>query len=135
MLNPSKPTESEFSAVMANRSDVELVEIVTTARDDYQPEAVEAAEIEIKKRSLNTEKIKAAEKIIEEKDLETKERENEPLDTHWRILCILFPGLINFFLAFLFKGQGRDRKFKETWRWTIYGFLMYFGLIILIRNL
>ena len=47
--------ENEFTGVMAGRSDQELIVIVTTDRNKYQPLAVEAAEKEIEKRGINAE--------------------------------------------------------------------------------
>jgi len=48
--------ENEFMAVMANRSDQELITIVTTDRGKYQPLAIEAAEKEIEKRGISAER-------------------------------------------------------------------------------
>jgi uncharacterized RDD family membrane protein YckC len=45
--------ENEFTAVMANQSDQQLVAIVTTERPKYQPLALEAAEKEIASRGIS----------------------------------------------------------------------------------
>jgi hypothetical protein len=47
--------ENEFASQMKNRSDQELLEIVTTFKNDYQSDAVLAAEIELKNRELSKE--------------------------------------------------------------------------------
>ncbi len=47
--------DNEFASIMASRSDAELLRIVNELKDDYQLEAVEAAEIEIKKTDLSNE--------------------------------------------------------------------------------
>jgi len=117
---------------MQQHTDAELIEIVTKLRDNYQSEAVAVAETEIKNRDLTLDMLKEAEKEVEQKQKDTKRKANEPLDTHWRVLCLLFPGVINIFLAFIFKGQGQDRKFKEAWRWTFYGFGFYIGFVLLM---
>ena len=70
--------ENKFAEAMSKRSDSELLEIVTKLRNDYQPEAVEAAEIEIKKRNLSTEQIEKAKEEIIVKEISLKEREKEP---------------------------------------------------------
>ncbi len=44
---------NNYLEVMAKKSDSELLEIVTKLKDDYQPEAVEAAKEEIKNRNLS----------------------------------------------------------------------------------
>lgn len=43
--------------LMLKKTDVELIEMITTERNGYLPEAVEAAEAEIKKRAISSEKI------------------------------------------------------------------------------
>lgn len=65
--------ENEFKQVMSERTDDELVKIVTTERERYNPVALEAAESEIENRNIDTslfEKIKkkaTAEKIKKKK--------------------------------------------------------------------
>ena len=43
---------NKFSVVMSEKVDMELVRIVTSERADYQPEAVIAAEEELKWRNI-----------------------------------------------------------------------------------
>lgn len=71
--------ENEFESVMSERTDIELLQITTTNRNDYQPKAVMAAEIEIKKRNLSTEKIKEiiANVNIDQNNENEKRVENE----------------------------------------------------------
>ena len=45
--------ENEFTQVMSERTDEELIKIVTVERQNYQPLAVEAAEREIEKRNID----------------------------------------------------------------------------------
>ena len=56
--------ENEFEQVMSQRTDEELIKIITVDKADYQPAAVEAAEKEIEKRQINIETI--TEKVKEE---------------------------------------------------------------------
>ncbi len=49
--------ENEFKSVMSEHTDEDLIKIVTAERDSYNPIAIEAAESEIKKRNINTEKF------------------------------------------------------------------------------
>lgn len=45
---------NRFEAVMAKRTHEELIKIVSVDRTDYEPLAVEAAEIEVRRRNLDT---------------------------------------------------------------------------------
>lgn len=46
--------ENEFAQVMSERTDEELIKIVTAERDNYNPTAIEAAESEVEKRNIDT---------------------------------------------------------------------------------
>lgn len=46
--------ENEFTDVMSQRTDRDLIQIVTSDRGKYQPEALEAADAEIKSRNIDT---------------------------------------------------------------------------------
>lgn len=45
--------ENSFTNIMSQRTDVELYKIVTELKDEYQPEAVVAAQLELEKRNLS----------------------------------------------------------------------------------
>jgi hypothetical protein len=103
--------DNKFIDVMEKRSDSELLEIVTKLRDDYQPEAIEAAELEIKKRDLSTDQIEQAKQELKEKELSLEERKNESLSVGQRILFfIFFWGIIPWAMAGTFKANGYLKK-------------------------
>lgn len=131
--------ENKFIDAMEKRSDSELLEIVTKLRNDYQPEAVEAAELVIKNRNLSTDQIEQAKQEIKEKEISNAERENESLSVGQKILFfIFFWGVIPWAMAGTFKSNGYLKKYKDAWEFMKYGFLVFIGLnglIILIAYL
>ena len=54
---------------MSKRTAEELIEIVRVKREDYQPEAVEAAKKELDKRQVNSDQIEEFEQKLTEKDI------------------------------------------------------------------
>ncbi len=69
--------KNEFTKVMSQRSDEELIKIVTVEKEKYNPEAIEAAEIELKNRNLDTSIIdEIKEKTIIRKTNEQKVNKN-----------------------------------------------------------
>ena len=124
---------NDFTEVMIKKSDSELLEIVTKLKDDYQPEAVEAAKEEIKNRNLSDDNIKEAENEIKEKEIKIKDKENEPLETGQRIMFfIFFWGIIPWIMASTFKNNGFLKKYKDAWRFMKYGFLTFVGFVIVM---
>jgi len=124
--------ENNFSKIMKSRSDFELIEIVTKLRNDYKPDAILAAEqeIEIRKLSINdVENAKIQIKINEENIIKKAE---EPLELHWKALTFLLPGIINIFIAGALKADGYDKKFKEVWKFTLFGLIFYAILVVFI---
>lgn len=66
--------KTDFTEVMKNKTNKELVEITTALRDDYQPEAVLAAESELSTRDVDINSVaEEVQQDSEEKDtLESK---------------------------------------------------------------
>lgn len=57
--------ENEFSQVMSERTDEELIKIVTVERDKYNPIALEAADAEVEKRNIDTTTFEAIREIVQ----------------------------------------------------------------------
>ena len=126
-------TTSEFSEVMKEKSDSELLEIVTRLKDDYQPTAVIAAKKEIESRNLSTEQIEQAELEIKEIEVKNLEKENEPLGTGQKILFLLFFwGIIPWAMAGTFKTNGYVKKYKDAWKFMKIGIGIFFGIPLLL---
>jgi hypothetical protein len=123
---------NDFVLVMQSRSDDELIRIVTTDRENYQPIAIEAAEIEFKKRNLPADLIEKVKKETLSQDMEEIKRSIEPLAISWKILTFFFPGIINIIVSEVLHSGGYTRKSAELSRWTVFGLLFYAAIIILL---
>ena len=64
--------ENEFAKVMSERTDEELIKIVTAERTSYNPTAIEAAEAEIEKRNIDKNEF---EKIKERATVEIEQKQ------------------------------------------------------------
>ena len=65
--------ENEFTKVMSERTDEELIKIVTIERSNYNPLALEAADLEIEKRNIDTNEFQnIREKVTIEKQQKQK---------------------------------------------------------------
>jgi hypothetical protein len=124
-----------FKQTMQETSDAELIKIVTLERDNYQEEAVLAAETELAKRNLTPEQVAAAENINEEQQQIQIRKANTPLDVHWKVLTFIFPAIIQIILSGAFRSEGYDRKARELVKWTLFGFGFYIALILLFSLL
>jgi hypothetical protein len=123
--------ENKFVGIMEQRTDSELMEILTKDRDEYQPEALKAAEAELEKRKLTVDQIESAKQKVKTKEQSIKDKANMPLGIGWKLLTFFIPGILNFLIARTLKTEGYDRKWKEAWHWTFYGFGFYIGLFLL----
>lgn len=125
--------ERDFAEVMKKKSDGELLEIVTKLKDDYQPEAVIAADIELKNRNLSSTQIEQAESEIEEKEKINIEKENEPLSVGQKILFLLFFwGVVPWAMAGTFKANGYTKKYKDAWKYMKIGIAVFIGIPLII---
>jgi len=129
---------NQFLKAMSNRSDGELIEIVSKLQDDYQPEAVEAAYKEIKKRGLSQKQVAEAKLEIERKKQKDKQKENASLESSAKILFfVFFWGVIPWLIVSTYKNKGYVRKYKEAWKYMLFGlffFVAFSFLMIIIIN-
>lgn len=122
---------NEFSIIMSQRTDAELLKIVNEQRNDFQSEAVAAAEAELQKRNLSSTQVQEAVHENEiEKQIESM-KANVKLASGLKALTFIFPGIIQIIFAGIYKADGYDRKSRELVRWTLYGFGFYLGFSIL----
>jgi uncharacterized RDD family membrane protein YckC len=123
--------ENEFKEVMSQRTDEELIKIVTIEREGYNPTAIEAAESEIEKRNIDTSKF---EEIKEVATAEKKQKEkvdsnvvgsgirflNFIIDFFvWLILATIISFIIGLFV------QPTDQRIIQ-----IFGYILIFGTFI-----
>jgi hypothetical protein len=106
--------------------------VLTVDKDNYLPEALEAANEEFEKRNLSPEKISSlTNEVTEKKEIENK-KANEPLDIAIKIATFLFPLFITLILSAYYKAGGYDRKARELAAWTLYGFCFYAAILLII---
>ena len=123
--------ENKFSEVMSQRTDDELIKIVTVDRERYNPIAIEAAESEIKKRNIDTNKFEEIKKVssIEKKQEEKVKSKvvgsgirflNFIIDFFvWIILATIISFILGFFIEPTSEGMIR-----------LYGYILIFGTYI-----
>lgn len=118
---------------MADKSTSELLEITTRLRNDYQTEAVEAAEVELNNRDLSGKDLEKAREEIFERDNDLQKKADEPLEIAQKVLFfVFFFGVIPWVIAGTFKEKGYDRKYKDAWKAMKMGFVAYIGFFILL---
>jgi hypothetical protein len=125
----------DFAKTMKEKSDAELLSIVGEDSGQYQQDAISAAQVELNLRNLSDSQITQFKKENKEKKDIELQKAQMPLDTHYRVLTLIFPAIITIVLSGYFKGSGYDRKAKELVLWTFYGFGFYFLLIFILKNL
>lgn len=128
--------ENEFTKVMSERSNKELIEIVTIKKDTYIPTAIEAALHEIEKRNINTSEFKhITEEAVTVDTLRKKETINI-VSSGVRFLNFLIDSIVYFILAFLFSFiievliQPKSQSMI-----TLYGYILLFGTYITYYSL
>ncbi len=123
--------ENEFQKVMSQRTDEELIKILTVERGKYNPLAIEAAESEVKKRNIDTSDF---EQIREKATIEKEQKEK--VDSNvvgsgirfvnflidfivWLVLAFIISFIIEFFI------QPTDQGMI-----SLIGYILIFGTFI-----
>ncbi|MBA2612678.1 MAG: hypothetical protein H0U95_11940 [Bacteroidetes bacterium] len=148
----------DFTQVMSERTDKQLVDILTLKRDEYQPEAIFAAEKEIEHRQINVETFYSEVQIHEIQNSTQIDKADMEFEWYHKILTIFLPATIIAVVTYLFNllGQGpilkalgfpimilihyaihnrlKDTGYikmaKDFLKWVNYTLYIYIGLIL-----
>lgn len=98
--------------------------------DDYLPEALDAARAEFARRNLSPDSVAQIEADLRTKATAEARVAGEPLRGSMRLLILLglCPGL---WVALYYHANGHKAKARESWKWLLYSYLFWFGLIAL----
>jgi len=119
-----------FSNQMSDLTDAELLRVLDI-RDDYQPEAIAAAEAELQSRNLAPEQIAKV-----QNELALLQRQQESLPMHLKVVYFLLPfGIITWHYANKFKKEGYDKKYQSSWLMMKFGAAFYLGLFAFFKAL
>lgn len=127
--------KNKFADVMAGTPNEELLDIVTRLRNDYQPEAIVAAETELKKRNLGNEQLLTAKQKVEQKVKGIEERANEPLSTSEKLLSFFLPFRGLLLTVTNYHKDGYETKLKQLTQWRLFGVVFYILLILILSRL
>lgn len=124
--------KNNYRDTMSNMSSKELLKIVEIEKDDYEPNAIKAAEQELFTRSLSQEELDLIRHEIHKEMLVANQRANESLGLGLRILAALIPGVIQLIISGFLNANGYHKKAKQLTKWTLLGLLFYIILVISI---
>jgi hypothetical protein len=120
---------AELIQQMGRRTDEELFEMIFLHRDDWTPEAIDAAQSEWKNRALPREKIEKLWQTCSQKAQTEKAIAEQPLS--W-LVGVFFFLLGPIFCVFglpqivaaevLYHQKGADQKYKDAWKFMGYGY-------------
>ena len=126
----------EFSATMSRLQAEDLVRIVNACADDYTPEAIEAAKVELARRNIPDEELREVlEQAIDEVELEAGRADLSLSNAQWVIFVLLGPFLVVMFAAAVILGmRGYRKKAKEVLLAIPLGFV-FWGMIAVLMDL
>lgn len=118
---------------MARLREEELVRIAFGGEDEgFEDAHVAAARSELERRGVAPSDISDLRDELVEIKIEEDLKASEPLGTAGRFLFFLFGALwLTWLATAALKYQGYNQKFRDAWRWIIYGFGMW-GVIAVL---
>lgn len=108
-----------FDESMSNRTDEELIKIVTVDKNDYQTEAVLAAERELTTRNIDSEKIETIKIEIEERKTKDNEFESSIVSS-WTRLVHTVVDFFGFLIIAFILSSILELFYNPTDKQTIY---------------
>lgn len=119
--------QNEFSKVMSAKTNEELIKIVTIERESYTPQAVEAADYEIKKRNVNTSEFeRVTERITAEKE-QKQIVDSSVVSSGVRLINFLIDSIICLILILL---ESVIIGFLNQEGLIFFGYILIFGTFI-----
>jgi hypothetical protein len=118
-----------FIEIMSQKSDEQLLKIIARPQD-YQPEALEAAQREVSKRNLSSERVEVVKNEIIEEEKLSLAKAAIPLEGTYKALSFFFPGIILLMISSALRTNGYEKKASDLVRWTVFGFGFYIALVI-----
>ena len=91
--------KNEFTDVMSQRTDKELIQIVTVDRSKYQPAALEAAETEIENRNIDTSTFSKLRARAELQNREQEKVNKTAASTSLRLVNYLIDIVVSYFVS------------------------------------
>ncbi|MBF0694168.1 MAG: RDD family protein [Flavobacterium sp.] len=130
---------TDFKGVMSNRTDEDLIKIVTVDRDGYQPLAIEAAEQEIKNRNIDTTKIEQVKADLRTKTEEQKEFASKKVSSLTRFIHFIVDTIAFVILTMVFAFVlGLFINATDQSLMTLMGYLMlaagFFGYYVFMET-
>ncbi len=153
----------DFTHVMSERTDKQLADIVTIKRDEYQPEALLAAEKELEKRNLSAKEFYSDEEVEKIKGFTVTQIAELKLPWHYKILTVALPILIftvyilltrRLAISYFFrlaplplvllaqymihrdiKARGYIRMAVDFKKWVVYTFYIYIAIVLMLAGL
>ena len=123
--------KKELQEKYKTMEDEELIEIVTVDKNDYTPEAVGMAKLELTNRNIDIKQQTAiANNIFQKREQERHEIEGKHLTNKQKVCFILFPAIAFFYSIFVPEGWIKRRK--EAFKMFFIGLLFWFGLRVLL---
>jgi len=100
--------ENEFMKAMSERTDEQLIKIVTAERDKYNPTAIDAAEFEVTKRNIDTNKFEEIREKATTERVAKKEVNSGIVSSGKRFLnfiidffaCMIGASILGFIISF-----------------------------------
>ena len=123
--------ENKFAKVMSERTDEELIKIVTVERGSYNPTAIKAADAEVEKRNIDTSEFeKIREKATAEKEQKEKVDSNV-VGSGIRFVNFLIDFIVWLVLAFIISFViGLFIQPTDQGMISIIGYILIFGTFI-----
>ncbi|GAA3519337.1 hypothetical protein GCM10022393_36900 [Aquimarina addita] len=124
--------ENEFRKVMSERTDDELIKIVTVEKKKYQISAIEAATSEIKSRNIDQNYFEEYKDklVVEKKEIDSIAK-NQANKTK-RALNFVVDSLIIFSIIYFFNKYSTEKSELPPIKFVL---LLYFGYYIVLENI
>ncbi|MFK8046644.1 MAG: RDD family protein [Crocinitomicaceae bacterium] len=124
--------DNDFAKVMSERSNEELIKIVSEEKDSYQPAALEAAKHEIENRNIDAKQLLEIKKSIVQENLIQEKLNSKKVSVVLRLVnCLVDSVIILILSAALLKVSGLAIVFYNERQAILYSYALYFSVFLI----
>ena len=124
----------DFKKVMSERTDEELIKIVTIDRDGYQPAAIKIAEEEINRRNPDISTLEQLKEDIETQDRGEKEFDRKQVSSITRFLHYVIDAIIWLIIVALLTSPLKYENGIQTFSAYVIWVLSYLGYYYVMES-
>jgi hypothetical protein len=117
--------------LMSTKSNEDLIEIVFFSKDNFLPEAILEAKLELSIRNMDNQLVADIKSKFSEIKTKNSSLSKLKLSPILRVICFFLPSPFSIFFNIYYNSKNQKNKANEVLKYTGYGLIFYLMMIFI----